>query len=100
MRVAVITDIHANLPALRATLARVDELGVDDHAIARDLDDCGSVGTPKDGDPRAAFAVLETDEAGVTITVERVAYDAQAVAREVAAAGPPTEFADKLVRAA
>jgi putative phosphoesterase len=238
MRVAVITDIHANLPALEATLARVDELGVDalycggdlvgygphpnevcaliqeraiptihgnyDHAIARDLDDCGcayvtphdrelgqrsvewtlahtgaaakafmrdlpfdlrfamgasrvrlvhgsprrvneylfedkpaslyerlasqagadvlvfghthkpwvrehggvlfvncgSVGKPKDGDPRAAFAVLETGEAGIAVTIERVAYDARAVAREVAAAGLPTEFADKLVIAA
>ena len=29
MRVAVITDIHANLPALEAALARMDELGVD-----------------------------------------------------------------------
>ena len=28
-RVAVITDVHANLPALQAALARIDELGVD-----------------------------------------------------------------------
>jgi putative phosphoesterase len=28
-RVAVITDIHGNLPALEATLARIDELGID-----------------------------------------------------------------------
>ena len=28
-RAAVITDIHANLPALEAALARVDELGID-----------------------------------------------------------------------
>jgi hypothetical protein len=27
-RVAVITDIHANLPALDAALARIDELGI------------------------------------------------------------------------
>src|SRR5947209_19765113 len=27
--VAVITDIHANLPALRAALGRIDELGID-----------------------------------------------------------------------
>jgi predicted phosphodiesterase len=74
-RVAVITDIHANLPALQAALARIDDLGIDriycggdlvgygphpdavcaliaereiptihgnyDHAIARDLEDCG-----------------------------------------------------------
>ena len=28
-RVAVITDIHANLPALEAALARIDELGIE-----------------------------------------------------------------------
>jgi putative phosphoesterase len=237
-RVAVITDIHANLPALQAALARIDELGVDalycggdlvgygphpnevcaliaergiptiygnyDYAIARDLEDCGcayvtahdrelgqrsvdwtlahtdqaskdymrelpfdlrfavgdvrvhlvhgsprkvneylfedkparlyerlaaaedadvlvfghthkpwvrafggvlfvncgSVGKPKDGDPRGAFAVLEDDGAGVRVRIERVEYDAAAVAREVAAAGLPGEFAEKLVLAA
>ena len=34
------------------------------------------------------------------MTIERVDYDAEAVAREVAAAGLPAEFADKLVAAA
>jgi putative phosphoesterase len=59
---------------------------------------CGSVGKPKDGDPRAAFAVLEADAGGrVRARIERVEYDAAAVAREVAAAGLPLEFADKLV---
>jgi putative phosphoesterase len=238
VRVAVITDIHANLPALQAALARVDELDVDglycggdlvgygphpnevcaliaeraiptihgnyDYAIARDLEDCGcayvtahdrelgqrsvdwtlahtdqaskdfmralpfdlrfdvgeasvhlvhgsprkvneylfedkparlyerlaaaeeagvlvfghthkpwireyggvlfvncgSVGKPKDGDPRAAFALLEADGAGVRVAIERVEYDAAAVAGEVAAVGLPSEFADKLVLAA
>ena len=61
---------------------------------------CGSVGKPKDGDPRAAFAVLEADGERVGARIERVAYDAAAVAREVAAAGLPAEFADKLVLAA
>jgi putative phosphoesterase len=237
-RVAVITDIHANLPALQAALRRIDELGVDavyccgdlvgygphpnevcalmaerkiptiygnyDYAIARDLEDCGcayvtphdrelgqrsvdwtlahtdqaskdymrglpfdmrltvgetavhlvhgsprkvneylfaekparlyerlaaaeeadvlvfghthkpwvrayggvlfvncgSVGKPKDGDPRAAFAVLQTADGGVRVHIERVEYDAQAVARDVATAGLPGEFAEKLVLAA
>jgi putative phosphoesterase len=61
---------------------------------------CGSVGKPKDGDPRGAFAVLEAEDAGVRVTVERVEYDAPAVAREVAEAGLPQEFADKLLIAA
>jgi putative phosphoesterase len=62
---------------------------------------CGSVGKPKDGDPRAAFALLETDaEGNVAASIERVPYDAEAVAREVAAAGLPSEYAEKLVAAA
>ena len=61
---------------------------------------CGSVGKPKDGDPRGAFAVLRASPAGVDVTIERVGYDAEAVAREVAAAGLPVEFADKLILAA
>jgi len=61
---------------------------------------CGSVGKPKDGDPRAAYALLEATEDGVSATIERVEYDAAAVAREVAAAGLPAEYGDKLVTAA
>jgi putative phosphoesterase len=239
-RVAVITDLHANLPALQATLARIDDLGIDDvycggdlvgygphpnevsaliaeraiptvygnydYAIARDLEDCGcayitphdrelgqqsvdwtlehtdevskaylralpfelrltvggaavhlvhgsprkvneylfedkparlyerlaaaeeadilvfghthrpwvhsyggvlfvncgSVGKPKDGDPRAAFALLEASptDGAVQVRIERAEYDAPAVARAVAAAGLPTELAEKLVLAA
>ena len=62
---------------------------------------CGSVGKPKDGDPRGAFAVLDLDATGaVRARIERVAYDAEAVAREVAAAGLPAEYAEKLLVAA
>ena len=61
---------------------------------------CGSVGKPKDGDPRAAFAVLRAAAEGIDVTIERVPYDAEAVAREVAAVGLPTEYADKLLIAA
>jgi putative phosphoesterase len=61
---------------------------------------CGSVGKPKDGDPRAAFALLELEGDRVGAEIERVDYDAEAVGREVAAAGLPGEYADKLVLAA
>jgi len=61
---------------------------------------CGSVGKPKDGDPRGAFAILSVVEAAPAVTIERVEYDAKAVADEVAAVGLPAELADKLVSAA
>jgi putative phosphoesterase len=62
---------------------------------------CGSVGKPKDGDPRAAFAILELDVGGrVRASIVRVPYDAESVAREVTASGLPAEYAEKLVAAA
>src|SRR5918997_998816 len=41
---------------------------------------CGSVGKPRDGDPRGAFALLEHRDGRVEVTIERVDYDAEAVA--------------------
>jgi putative phosphoesterase len=61
---------------------------------------CGSVGKPKDGDRRGAFAVLGAAADRVAVTIERVDYDAEAVADEVREVGLPGEFADKLVVAA
>jgi putative phosphoesterase len=60
---------------------------------------CGSVGKPKDGDPRGAFAILRPAGATVAVTIERVPYDAQRVAQEVRDAGLPGEYADKLLTA-
>jgi putative phosphoesterase len=62
---------------------------------------CGSVGKPKDGDPRAGFAILELVDTGqVRASIERVPYDAEAVAHEVTAGGLPGEYAEKLIAAA
>jgi putative phosphoesterase len=61
---------------------------------------CGSVGKPKDGDPRAAFAVLSANGDEVEVTIQRVAYSAERVAGEVRDAGLPGELADKLLAAA
>ena len=61
---------------------------------------CGSVGKPKDGDPRGSFAVLQPTSRGVEVSIERVDYDAAAVADEVRRAGLPSEYADKLLAGA
>jgi predicted phosphodiesterase len=61
---------------------------------------CGSVGKPKDGDARASFALLGNGGEGVSVTIERAAYDALAVARKMRAVGLPDELADKLLAAA
>jgi diadenosine tetraphosphatase ApaH/serine/threonine PP2A family protein phosphatase len=54
----------------------------------------GSVGQPRDGDPRAAWLELDTDES--TACFHRVAYDVQAAASSIVAAGLPRRLADRL----
>jgi putative phosphoesterase len=61
---------------------------------------CGSVGKPKDGDPRGAFAILEGDGEEFRARIERFEYDAEHVARELTAAGLPAEYGTKLRQAA
>jgi putative phosphoesterase len=61
---------------------------------------CGSVGKPKDGDPRAGFAIIDDAGGRLDVTIQRVEYDVEGAARAVAAAGLPTEYADKLLAAA
>jgi diadenosine tetraphosphatase ApaH/serine/threonine PP2A family protein phosphatase len=54
----------------------------------------GSVGQPRDGDPRAAWLVLDTDLQ--TARFHRVHYDIERAAASIAAAGLPIRLADRL----
>jgi diadenosine tetraphosphatase ApaH/serine/threonine PP2A family protein phosphatase len=54
----------------------------------------GSVGQPRDGDPRAAWLELDTDEG--TARYHRVAYDAVAAGAAILDAGLPTALAERL----
>ena len=56
----------------------------------------GSVGRPKDGDPRAGYVLLEASADGVSVDFVRVAYDVDAAARDVVNAGLPVDFAEFL----
>ncbi|AOY94721.1 phosphoesterase [Cupriavidus sp. USMAA2-4] len=56
----------------------------------------GSVGQPRDGDPRAAFAVLDGEE----IRLQRVAYDIAQTAEAMARAGFPPHYASCLYQGA
>ena len=53
----------------------------------------GSVGRPKDGDPRGSYILLDVGGPEVQVEIARVAYDVEAVARGLQAAGLPEEFA-------
>ncbi len=59
----------------------------------------GSVGQPRDGDPRAAYAVLEVEDGEVRgWEVRRVAYNVDRTAREIMEVGLPEELGARLYR--
>lgn len=56
----------------------------------------GSVGKPKDGDPRACVAIVEVTSQAVKAEFLRVPYDVEKIAASISASGLPDYFADKL----
>jgi predicted phosphodiesterase len=67
-------------------------IGID--ATQRWILNPGSVGQPRDGDPRASFAVLDLAE-GV-MSWERIAYDVDAAQSRALASGLPARTAERL----
>lgn len=55
----------------------------------------GSVGKPKDGDPRACYVVMDT-RGEVTVEFRRIVYDVQAVATAIRQSELPDKFATDL----
>jgi predicted phosphodiesterase len=56
----------------------------------------GSVGQPRDGDPRAAYAIFDTERQNVAL--RRVRYPVEKTAAEINAAGLPDALALRLFR--
>lgn len=56
----------------------------------------GSVGRPKDGDPRAGYVLLEVQEKDVRVEFLRIEYDVEAAARGILDSTLPDEFAEYL----
>jgi len=54
----------------------------------------GSVGQPRDGDPRAAYALWDTDAR--TVRFERIGYDVGATQRQIRDVGLPEWLAERL----
>src|SRR6185369_10030325 len=59
----------------------------------RYLINVGSVGQPRDRDPRAAYGLWDRDER--TVTIRRVAYDLQGAAQKILRAGLPRALAER-----
>jgi predicted phosphodiesterase len=92
---------HTHMPAIFMSMAARLGADVPEGAVyALELRDdvCyllnpGSVGQPRDGDPRAAYAIYDTDGAFV---FRRVAYDVAEAQRRISAAGLPQSLANRL----
>jgi putative phosphoesterase len=56
----------------------------------------GSVGKPKDGDPRAAYVILEAEGKDLKVEFVRGAYDIERVATAIEASEMPAEYATML----
>jgi predicted phosphodiesterase len=57
----------------------------------------GSVGRPKDGDPRAGYVIVTMAEAGVEVEFARVEYDVERAVQGVRASDLPDDFAEYLL---
>lgn len=66
----------------------------DDPQATRYVVNPGSVGQPRDGDPRAGYAIIDTDLRH--ISVHRVPYDIERAQRKILDAGLPAFLADRL----
>ncbi len=83
--------------ALRPVYRRFDSLGKHELLLQNDvryLINPGSVGQPRDGDPRAAFAVYDSEAQSVTFF--RVPYDVALAQRRIRDAGLPERLAIRL----
>jgi diadenosine tetraphosphatase ApaH/serine/threonine PP2A family protein phosphatase len=82
-------DDHGNVEAVRPSDG--SELVLDGRRV---LLNPGSVGQPRDGDPRASALIIDTEARRVTW--RRVAYPIRAVQADIRAAGLPSWLADRL----
>lgn len=108
-KVHIITCGHTHLPYVREMI--VEEgletvTGPDGKPATRIkpggryiLINSGSVGKPKDGDPRAGYALLDFTDGSLKVEIVRVPYDVEAAARAVEQSGLPVEYAAMLRQA-
>jgi diadenosine tetraphosphatase ApaH/serine/threonine PP2A family protein phosphatase len=92
---------HTHLPViftlsannLTGDIPEVEPLTISFDRGTRYLINPGSVGQPRDGDPRAAFSVYDTDG---TIDLRRIEYDVSAAQKKITSAGLPQSLANRL----
>jgi diadenosine tetraphosphatase ApaH/serine/threonine PP2A family protein phosphatase len=85
---------HSRVETIPRTASRTDRQTMEVDPECAYLINPGSVGQPRDGDPRAAYCVYDTDAAMVTYF--RVPYDVLEAQRKIRTAGLPDVLADRL----
>lgn len=103
-RIGLIGHSHVSLYFARPTTAVGEDVEIRGSQASDDtlldlssgqwLINPGSVGQPRDGDPRAAWLELDTDEQSVRF--HRTDYDVDRAAASIVAAGLPRRLADRL----
>jgi len=88
---------HSHVPCIfqekynsKALLDFLDKISIKEKTIVN----VGSIGQPRDGDPRASYAIYDTKSKSVSF--ERVAYDIENAQRKIFEAGLPSILAARL----
>jgi diadenosine tetraphosphatase ApaH/serine/threonine PP2A family protein phosphatase len=90
---------HTHRPAIFVKFENkmvVSELpaGVSLHSSCRYIINCGSVGQPRDGDPRACYGIYDTSSNRYDLV--RVQYDVAAAQKKIRSAGLPDFFSHRI----
>jgi len=100
MQAAVCFVGHSHVPGIfirdkHSQIHYPEELSVEVRPKHSYIVNVGSVGQPRDGDPRAAYCVYDT--AKRQIQVKRVEYDAEAAREKIIRAGLPEYLGNRLL---
>jgi predicted phosphodiesterase len=88
---------HTHVPRVYVKTDKVQEIPADSIAIedgAKYFINIGSVGQPRDGDWRAAYAIYDTEQK--LVTIRRVEYDIATTQKKILAAGLPPMLAERI----
>ena len=88
---------HTHVPRVYVKTDKVREVATDSIKIesnAKYFINVGSVGQPRDGDPRACYVIY--DDTSQIIVFRRIEYDIATTQQKIIAAGLPVMLADRL----
>ena len=88
---------HTHVPRVYVKSTKVSEVAaesVEIEANSKYFVNVGSVGQPRDGDPRACYAILDSESD--LLVFRRIDYDMETTQKKILAAGLPAMLAERL----